>query len=198
MFLHITELLNCKTFDHNRISDIWNQYKVALAKELNISDKLLFDRWSDFCSDLIGDDWKFNDKTVGQFLNMFYIFSLEADIDLLEGQIDTKAKDFDFVNSVSLDEWDDSIKEERQKQWRLRLNINLNKEPIMSDIDIDSGHLMTLEQFVSNVEDGGFIDSDGFGSYATENQESNISIMPSHIKSGEYRKDFTHVIWYNK
>lgn len=60
------------------------------------------------------------------------------------------------------------------------------------------GDKMTLEKFIEHVNSGGFIDYDGSGNYATETEESNISIYPSDIKANKYRKDFTHVIWYNK
>lgn len=55
-----------------------------------------------------------------------------------------------------------------------------------------------MEDFISHCECGGFIDYDGFGRYSTEDKESNIEITPSDIKVNEYRKDFTHVMWYNR
>lgn len=61
------------------------------------------------------------------------------------------------------------------------------------------GDLMTLNEFVEACKIGPvFVDSDGCGYYATATQESNISICPSDIIANKYRKDFTHVIWYNK
>ena len=47
---------------------------------------------------------------------------------------------------------------------------------------------------------GGFIDYDGFGVYADKEKKmkTNIKLYPSDITSGKYRKDFTHVIWYNR
>jgi hypothetical protein len=43
-----------------------------------------------------------------------------------------------------------------------------------------------------------FIDSDGFGHYATKDKESDISAVPSEICAGFVRNDFKYVIWYNK
>jgi len=64
------------------------------------------------------------------------------------------------------------------------------------------GDLFTLEDFIDNCKCGGFIDYDGSGNYAKEIDgklmESNIDIYPSDIKHKSVRKDFTHVIWYNK
>lgn len=62
----------------------------------------------------------------------------------------------------------------------------------------DYGDHMTIEEFKECCDCGGFTDYDGFGVYATETQESSICILPSDIESGLYRKDFTHVIWFNK
>jgi hypothetical protein len=56
----------------------------------------------------------------------------------------------------------------------------------------------TIEYFKECCDCGGFIDSDGFGVYATETQVSSIDVNPSDIETGLYRKDFTHVVWFNK
>lgn len=60
------------------------------------------------------------------------------------------------------------------------------------------GHVMSLEEFISAVECGGFIDYDGFGSYVKDGKESNITIYPSDVKHGAIRKDFDTIIWYNR
>lgn len=62
----------------------------------------------------------------------------------------------------------------------------------------DYGDKMTLEDFIECCEVGGFVDSDGFGCYATKTKESSIEIHPSDITEGRYRKDFSHIVWYNK
>jgi len=67
---------------------------------------------------------------------------------------------------------------------------------------LEFGDLFTIENFIGNCKCGGFIDYDGSGNYAKEIDgklmESNIDIYPSDIKHKSVRKDFTHVIWYNK
>jgi len=60
------------------------------------------------------------------------------------------------------------------------------------------GQMMTLNDFVKNVSSGGFIDYDGSGNYSDGIQESDVCILPSDVEVGNYRKDFTHVIWYNR
>lgn len=62
----------------------------------------------------------------------------------------------------------------------------------------DIGDRMSLTDFIENVEWGGFIDSDGMGSYIKDNQESNIELYPSDIARGLIRQGFTEVVWYNK
>lgn len=57
---------------------------------------------------------------------------------------------------------------------------------------------MTLEEFVKSCDEGWFIDYDGYGRYATADQQTNISIYPSYVTNGAYLKNFSHVIWFNK
>lgn len=57
---------------------------------------------------------------------------------------------------------------------------------------------MTLEEFIKDCQDGYFMDYDGWGRYGTETMESNLYIDPIDVMNGAYRKDFTHVYWYNK
>ena len=76
-------------------------------------------------------------------------------------------------------------------------DLKLIKSYKLSDLP-KYGELMTIEDFIDNVMYGGLIDYDGFGEYATSNQRSNITIKPSDILSGKYRKDFTHVQWFNR
>ena len=62
----------------------------------------------------------------------------------------------------------------------------------------DYGILMSLEEFIAFCKTGFLINYDGHGRYATSDQASNICVYPSDIVSGEYRHDFSHVIWFNK
>lgn len=80
---------------------------------------------------------------------------------------------------------------------KISVKLRLAKTPVMKP-QATYGDLMTIENFIENCEGGGFIDYDGSGNYATATEESDISIYPSDIISGVYRKDFTHIMWYNK
>jgi hypothetical protein len=62
--------------------------------------------------------------------------------------------------------------------------------------------LYTIKEFITNCKCGGFIDYDGFGNYVKyvdgKMMGSNINIFPSDVKNKKIRKDFTHVLWYNR
>ncbi len=79
---------------------------------------------------------------------------------------------------------------ERRKKTR-------TEEPEYKDIP-DYGDHMSMEDFVGCCECGGFIDYDGHGYYATKDKTTSITIYPSDIMDNKYRKDFTHVVWFNK
>lgn len=59
----------------------------------------------------------------------------------------------------------------------------------------------TIKDFKKIVRDGGFIDYDGTGILAYEEQKSDIVIYPSlmnHILEENKEYEFTYVVWYNK
>lgn len=62
----------------------------------------------------------------------------------------------------------------------------------------DYGDVMTLIDFIGCVDDGGFIDYDGYGYYAKDNMMSNVTIIPSDVKHKSIRKDFDTVVWFNR
>lgn len=63
--------------------------------------------------------------------------------------------------------------------------------------DFADDYLMTVEEFKTAVEDGLFIDYDGFG-YAVINDDvlDNKAIIPS--KLYEIPKEATHIVWFNR
>lgn len=63
--------------------------------------------------------------------------------------------------------------------------------------EIDGDH-MEIKEFIQYCKDGGFMDSDGHGYYATHDKETSIQITPSWVLMGKIRKDFDYVSWYNK
>ena len=58
--------------DLDTVKYIYKQYKEYLVEQSGLTPNEVDDAWSDFISDLIGDEWKLQDvKTVEDFLNMF-------------------------------------------------------------------------------------------------------------------------------
>ena len=58
---------------------------------------------------------------------------------------------------------------------------------------------MTFEEFVADVQCGGFDDYDGYGYYATDTHRSDIVIRPSDLAALAARDPkWTHVVWYNR
>jgi hypothetical protein len=64
----------------------------------------------------------------------------------------------------------------------------------------DYGDHMTWEHFKECVDSGGFIDYDGYGDLATADQCSNVTISPSKLSDGKWKRPewATHVVWYNR
>jgi hypothetical protein len=78
--------------------------------------------------------------------------------------------------------------------WGKEMDLEYSKLPRYGD-------LMTIEDFGENVEMGLFIDYDGHGNLATEDQVTNIVIIPSamdEILEKYAHLGLTHVVWYNK
>lgn len=68
---------------------------------------------------------------------------------------------------------------------------------IVGDIP-EYGDVMSLDEFISCCESGGFIDYDGYGHYIKDGKETDIYIYPSDIIHGVFRDDFTQIVWYNR
>ena len=58
-------------------------------------------------------------------------------------------------------------------------------------------HTITLETGAI-CRYGAFMDTDGFGYYASDKEVSNIEASPNAFRHRIIREDFTHVCWYNK
>lgn len=75
----------------------------------------------------------------------------------------------------------------------------LNKNKHMRDIPGYGDH-MSIEEFKDCCNTSCFIDSDGFGFYATKTKEYanfDYRVKPSNIKAGIILPIFTHIVWYN-
>lgn len=98
------------------------------------------------------------------------------------------------VNSVVITFFKEISKEEYEKLSKLQKGVNY----ILYD-PLDISEKMTLENFVGSCNFGYLTDDDGIGHYGTETEVSNLTVKPSDVTVYEnYRKDFTHVYWYNR
>ena len=124
---------------------------------------------------------------------------------------DKKRKTNEFKNNIFVDDWDEYCKfrqSETDELSTLSCEMRMLMIPVFSKpmTEMNSskilGDVYTLKQFIDNCKCGGFIDYDGSGTYAKEINgilmESNIGIYPSDINRKSIRKEFTHVIWYNR
>ena len=62
----------------------------------------------------------------------------------------------------------------------------------------DYGDLFAIKDFLRSYESGYFTDYDGHGFLATSEQMSDIGVSPSTMREHADRKEFTHVMWFNK
>lgn len=62
------------------------------------------------------------------------------------------------------------------------------------------GDHMPLEKFIKNCQDGGFIDYDGYGNYATKTEMFSKIVYPSDVLKKGYtpKSEYTHVVWFNR
>ncbi len=69
----------------------------------------------------------------------------------------------------------------------------------MKPVNKGSCDHMLIDDFVMSVKEGLFTSDDGHGRYATETEESDITVRLSEIRVGRVRShEWTHVCWYNK
>ncbi len=118
-------------------------------------------------------------------------------------------RDKELTNMYNMAEKD--IPYQEAKEWYLNQpgykkcieldqKIRILEEVHLEPFDKYDNNIYTLKQFVSMCEGGEFIDYDGFGVYANKKKKmkTDIKVYPSDITSGKYRKDFLHVVWYNR
>ena len=58
------------------------------------------------------------------------------------------------------------------------------------------GSTYTIEEFIEMCKNNEIIDDMGYAYYATDNAKSDIKLYIADILDNVYRKDFTHVIWF--
>lgn len=73
--------------------------------------------------------------------------------------------------------------------------IDIDTEPLPEE---DKKCLIPIKEFAEACKFNMITSWDGDGVYATENEITKLDADPEAFKLGYYRKDFTHVCWYNK
>ena len=120
---------------------------------------------------------------------------IEAEIDVLHAKV--REKELSWDNSKSWEEYEAYM----LPQWRKLAKLDREKRMIMpftlSKLP-DYGDVMSLEEFIGCVKDGGFIDYDGFGNYVKDGKETNITIIPSDVKHKSIRTEFDTIVWFNR
>lgn len=61
-------------FDIDRFKKLYRKYKDSLLKKTGLDSRTLDDKWSDFVSDLIGDEWKYENKNDSEIIDDFIKF----------------------------------------------------------------------------------------------------------------------------
>lgn len=105
--------------------------------------------------------------------------------------IEDFAKAWELFCAYMKPEWDAIAKLGREK--RILMTPKFSNDEIKS-----REHVMSLKQFIENVENGEFIDYDGWGKYIRDGKKSNIIIKPSDVRYDSIRDDFDTIIWYNR
>lgn len=89
----------------------------------------------------------------------------------------------------------------RNEIYEISQNMRLIKEPRITYAKKNEktvGDRYKIADFIDMCVDGVLTDEDGFGLYASSKGISDIEVYPSDITGEKYRKDFTHVMWFNK
>lgn len=128
---------------------------------------------------------------------MSKIQQLEAEMEKLASIMDNKREQC-LKEGKPYNEYEDAVEYENNLYDKYSRQRRVLLEPKMKDLESWDNDMYTLSAFKSMCKSGGFIDYDGSGVYSDGIQKSDIAIYPSDIIAGNYRKDFTHVIWYNK
>jgi len=123
---------------------------------------------------------------------------INLEIKKLEKIIDKKEKKFDFGAAKSFKEYEEMREPESALISKLDREKRLLQDYKLSELDKKYGDIMSVEEFITSVKDGWFIDYDGYGRYVKDGKESNITILPSDVEHNSVRKDFDKVIWFNR
>ena len=121
----------------------------------------------------------------------------EIDLEINEIHKIIEEKDKIWDNSKPWDEYKEFLKPENKKISKLSREKRMIMPYTLSSLPT-YGDVMSLEDFIENVEYGGFIDYDGSGNYVKDGMETDIPIYPSDVEHKSIRKEFDTIIWFNR
>jgi hypothetical protein len=101
-------------------------------------------------------------------------------------------------NGVPWEEYIEKSKDVYEKIFLIEREMRLLKTPTLDFNKEWKGTTYTIEAFKEMCDNEEINDEDGFGYYAIINAKSDVLAMPSDFVDNQYRKDFTHIIWFNK
>ena len=131
--------------------------------------------------------------------NQKRIQEIEAEMSEVHNRLHVKqqGKKFD-TSSKGFQEYLDFINPETERLAELRREKQMLKTPELKRDIPEYGDVMSLQDFVDAVKDGGFIDYDGSGEYVKDGKMSGIAIHPSDVQYGAVRDDFDTIVWFNR
>ena len=100
-------------------------------------------------------------------------------------------------DNLSYSEFMEKARKVSEEIYIINKIIRLKQIPTMEYGKTWKGETLTIENFINDCKNGKYTDDDGFGYYATDNAKSDIIVYPSDFEDDYYRKDFTHIIWFN-
>jgi hypothetical protein len=128
--------------------------------------------------------------------------TLEQQIDELNKELELAHQEYtkrfnDAPNGMDYNEFDEYMSNSSRNISEISRKLRLIQIPVFNVLS-DYGDVMSIDEFIEEVNSGNFIDYDGFGLYVKDDKESDISIHPSDVKHGMVRKDFNKIIWFNR
>ncbi len=127
--------------------------------------------------------------------NIIRIKEINSEIKRLEKIISEKEDNWNF--NKSFEEYKKMISEEKNEIYKLSREKRMIMSYELSDLP-NYGDVMSIKEFIECVEDGGFVDYDGYGCYVEGDKMTNIYIYPSDIKYNSIRGEFEKMIWFNR
>lgn len=107
------------------------------------------------------------------------------------------SKAFRTMGDKSLEEYEAYLEPLANKVLSLTREVRFIQKPKYEAIPSYSD-IMTLDEFIDSVKEGSFDDYDGHGNYANAKQMTDIRVYPSDLKHNTIRREFTHVVWFNR